>query len=211
MVGPGNEGDPPASLSLKLGHRISQGFLSVTERYYKPRFLLDANGIEGHDQCALFHSNRIVLVTLAPSHPILRERKVVAKVSYQVNEKLNRLDNQVSGKWKRGGQKLLKESALCIVTCQGGETYTVTSMVPGSLVEVNDHLTTSPELLTEKPWSRGYIAVVLPPMKLDTALLGAMLSPEAYVEARRAAIPECYVTDAETLPDMQPPLVADDA
>lgn len=150
MVGPSNEGDPPASLSLKLGHRISQGFPSVTERYYKPRFLLDANGIEGHDQCALFHSNRIVLVTLAPSHPILRERKVVAKVSYQVNEKLNRLDNQVSGKWKRGGQKLLKESALCIVTCQGGETYTVTSMVPGSLVEVNDHLTTSPELLTEK-------------------------------------------------------------
>ncbi|KAL3209032.1 hypothetical protein MRX96_009553 [Rhipicephalus microplus] len=182
---------PPQKQSLKLCDRISKSFPSVTERYFKPRFHLDANKKEGHDQCALFHSNRIVLVTLAPSHPIIREKKTVVKVDYQVNEKLNRLNNQVSGKWKKGGQKLQKESPLCIVTCSDGEIYTVISTVPGSLIEVNDHLSTSPDLLTKKPWSSGYIAIVLPPLKMDTMLLDTMMSPEAYVAARRELIPTC--------------------
>lgn len=172
---------------------------------------IDANGKKGHDQCALFHSNRIVLVTLAPSHPIIREKKTVTKVDYQVNEKLNRLNNQVSGKWKKGGQKLQKESALCIVTCSDGEIYTITSTVPGSLIEVNDHLTTSPELLTEKPWSSGYIAIVLPPLKLDTVLLDTMTSPEAYVAARRELIPMCYISDEEMFVHQQSPLIMEDA
>ncbi|XP_077514938.1 protein Abitram isoform X3 [Amblyomma americanum] len=197
----------PTSLSLRLGNRISKSFPSVTERYYKPRFLLDANGQKGHDQCALFHSNRIVLITLAPSHPILKENKAVTKVDYQVNEKLNRLNNQVSGKWKKGGQKLQKESALCIVTCSDGQTYTIVSTVPGSLIEVNEHLTTSPERLTEKTWSSGYIAIVLPPLKMDTMLLDTMTSPEDYVKARRDVIPKCYITDEETFVDPQCPIV----
>ncbi|XP_077514937.1 protein Abitram isoform X2 [Amblyomma americanum] len=167
----------------------------------------DANGQKGHDQCALFHSNRIVLITLAPSHPILKENKAVTKVDYQVNEKLNRLNNQVSGKWKKGGQKLQKESALCIVTCSDGQTYTIVSTVPGSLIEVNEHLTTSPERLTEKTWSSGYIAIVLPPLKMDTMLLDTMTSPEDYVKARRDVIPKCYITDEETFVDPQCPIV----
>uniref|UniRef100_A0A224YZN5 Protein Abitram n=1 Tax=Rhipicephalus zambeziensis TaxID=60191 RepID=A0A224YZN5_9ACAR len=201
---------PPQKQSLKLCDRISKSFPSVTERYFKPRFQLDANGKEGHDQCALFHSNRIVLVTLAPSHPIIREKKTVTKVDYQVNEKLNRLNNQVSGKWKKGGQKLQNESALCIVTCSDGEIYTVTSTVPGSLIEVNDHLTTSPELLTQKPWSSGYIAIVLPPLKMDTKLLDNMMSPEAYVAARRELIPTCYISDEEMFVRQRLPLIMED-
>ncbi|CAN7940164.1 unnamed protein product, partial [Ixodes hexagonus] len=140
-------------VSLQLGQRVSSEFPSVTERYYKPRFLLDASGQKGEDQCALFHSNRIVLVTLAPSHPILREGKTVSKVDFQVNEKLNRLSNHVSGKWKRGGQKLQKESAMCVVSCSDGSKYTLVSTVPGTLMEANQRLTTAPELLTHKVMS----------------------------------------------------------
>ncbi|XP_042149043.1 protein Abitram-like [Ixodes scapularis] len=199
----------PSEVSLRLGQRISSDLPSVTERYFKPRFLLDASGQKGEDQCALFHSNRIVLVTLAPSHPILREGKTATKVNFQVNEKLNRLSNQVSGKWKRGGQKLQKESAMCIVSCADGSEYTLVSTVPGALMEVNDRLTTAPELLTQKPWSSGYIAIVLPPMKLDTMLLDTMVSPDSYVQQRQDSIPDRYLT-AEKMPDLPATPLLDD-
>lgn len=47
-----------SGLALQLGNRIRESFPNVTERYYKPRFLLDASGNKGEDQCTLFHSNR---------------------------------------------------------------------------------------------------------------------------------------------------------
>jgi len=44
---------------------------------------------------------RLCLVTLAPSHSILREKKNVQSVSFQVDKKRNRLESQASGKNKR--------------------------------------------------------------------------------------------------------------
>ncbi len=41
------------------------------------------------------------MVTLAPSHPIRQQGKVVKEVDFQVGKKLNRLENKVSGKFKR--------------------------------------------------------------------------------------------------------------
>lgn len=39
---------------------------------------------------------------------------------------------------------------MCIVSCADGSEYTLVSTVPGALMEVNDRLTTAPELLTQK-------------------------------------------------------------
>ncbi|XP_064455962.1 protein Abitram-like [Ornithodoros turicata] len=199
----GDEGEKaPESLYLRLSNSLRDTLPSVTERYYKPRFKYDANGNAGEDQCILFHSNRIALVTLAPSHPILSQKKEVTKVDFQVNTKLNRLSNYVYGKHKKGAQRLQRTSALCIISCSDGSQYTIVSVVPGKLIEVNERLTECPELVVKKPWSSGYIAIVLPPMNMDVYLLETLTSPQDYIKVRSGTIPEGYLT-TEAVPEAQ--------
>lgn len=67
---------------------------------------------------------RICVVTVAKRHPVLNSGDVV-KVDFQVSKKVNRLDNKVSGKRKKGGQYLLPHSPLCEVTCSTGEKFSL--------------------------------------------------------------------------------------
>ncbi|KAI8515380.1 ddb1 and cul4 associated factor 7 [Branchiostoma belcheri] len=92
----------------------------------------------------------VCIVTLAASHPLVADGKTVARVDFQVTEKVNRLDNKVIGKGKRGGQWLQESSPLCRVTCTDDTEFTLYSCIKGKLVEVNENLINSPQLLTEK-------------------------------------------------------------
>ena len=137
-------------------------FQSVTERYYTPRFCMDVGGKKGEDQCILFHSNRICLVTLAPSHPILANKKQINKIDFQVSANVDRMKNKVSGKGKHGAQFLQPNSPLCYIECADGSKYTVDSCIKGKLVEMNNELIQNPKLLVDKPDAEGHIAIVLP-------------------------------------------------
>ncbi|XP_021345534.1 protein Simiate-like [Mizuhopecten yessoensis] len=72
--------------------------LSVTDRYYTRKYKIGKT--EDQDVCVLAHSNRICIVTLAPSHPVVAKKKKVTSVSFDVTG-ANRLDNKVSGKGKK--------------------------------------------------------------------------------------------------------------
>jgi hypothetical protein len=72
----------------------------------------------------MLRSFRICVVTIASRHPVLSNGKVV-KVDFQVSKNVNRLENKVSGKGKKGAQNLLPMSPLCEVTCSTGEKYTL--------------------------------------------------------------------------------------
>ena len=67
-------------------------------------------------------------MTVAPRHPLLSMGEVV-KVNFQVSKNVNRLDNKVSGKGKKGAQHLSPTSPLCDVTCSTGEKYTLYRLV----------------------------------------------------------------------------------
>ena len=68
---------------------------------------------------------------------------------FQVSEKLDRSDNKVSGKRKRGGQWVDETSILCKITCHDDDTtYSIHCGVRGTLVEMNENLITNPELMT---------------------------------------------------------------
>ena len=67
-------------------------------------------------------------MTIAPRHPLLSTGEVV-KVNFQVSKNVNRLDNKVSGKGKKGAQHLSPTSPLCDVTCSTGEKYTLYRLV----------------------------------------------------------------------------------
>ncbi|GFY44724.1 protein Abitram [Trichonephila inaurata madagascariensis] len=137
--------------------RINASHPSVTERYFKTRF------IPTYDECVLTHSNRLCLITLAPTHPILKENLDVISINFDPVGKVNRLSNKVSGKFKKGGQKLSEKSVLCTVKCNNDCEYTIYSCIVGKLVEVNERLVENPKLLKENPWSEGYIGIILPP------------------------------------------------
>lgn len=47
---------------------------------------------------------RICIVTVAEWHPLLREKKTISQINYDV-EGVNRMDNKISGKGKRVSSK----------------------------------------------------------------------------------------------------------
>ena len=166
--------------SAASGGKISNSkYRSVVERYYKKFYKINLNNVASADQCVLQHSNKICVVTVAPRHPLLTNGEVV-KVDFQVSKKVNRLENKVSGKGKKGAQNLLPMSPLCEVTCSTGQKYTLYSCIKGKLVEVNQSLESNPGLLIKKPMTEGYIAVVLPKLHEVDELLSELMTEEDY-------------------------------
>ncbi|GAB1608790.1 protein Abitram-like [Argonauta hians] len=153
---------------------------SVVERYYTPKYCLNVFQHKNEDQCVLIHSNRVCIITVAPSHPLFTEKHSVTSVSFQVTSGLNRMDNKVSGKSKRGAQWLGVNAPLCKVTCEGGKMYTLVSCVRGQLLEVNEALVSRPQLILDKPQSNGYIAIVLPRLDEHGQEVDRLLSEEDY-------------------------------
>ncbi|GFO36493.1 family with sequence similarity 206, member a [Plakobranchus ocellatus] len=137
---------------------------SVVDRYFQKRYKTDIEGKACEDQLILTHSNRICVICIAKSHPILAEGKTVSKVSFE-GDGWSRLENTVVGKNKRGAQWLERTAPLCLVTCTDKSIFTLICCVKGQLVEINTNLETKPNLLIEKPSSDGYIAVILPGLK----------------------------------------------
>lgn len=146
--------------------RIFQDFPTPSERYYDIRFVSkkDRKSSFGEvgDQCLMFHSNRICLVTLAPSHPVIAENKTISKIDFTFDGNINRLETKPLGKFKKGGQRLPKYAPLCAIDCSDGTKYVVTACIPSRLVEVNEELQMNFNLVKEKPLSDGFIAIVMP-------------------------------------------------
>ncbi|XP_061193994.1 telomere-associated protein RIF1-like [Saccostrea echinata] len=127
--------------------------------------------------------NRICIVTVSEWHPIIREGKTVSKINFEVDG-MNRLDNKISGKGKRGAQLLTPSSPLCEVTCTDESKYTVICGVRAQLIEANENLVKSPQLLTQKPQTEGYIAIVLPKLGDFESATKNLLSKEEYMKIR---------------------------
>ncbi|XP_023342197.1 protein Simiate-like [Eurytemora carolleeae] len=139
---------------------LNQPYLSVTERYYTPYYKIDQDRSRKNDLCLLIHSNRISLITLAPSHPVLSSTEKI-KVNCEVSGKLDRKQNKAVGKSKKGGQNLEPTSIVCFL--EVGETrYPIEAVSPGKLVCMNKCVLENPDFARLKPQAEGHIAVLLP-------------------------------------------------
>lgn len=139
---------------------------------------------------SLFSSYRIGVVSIAPAHPLLKPGTVIKEVDFQINYKLNRLDNKVSGKSKRGGQKVAETSPICVVHTSGEHeaSYVLLAGMKGTLIEVNEKLSTQPSLIHERVSSRqlsnqrtvcsikGTINFHLVSSQFSSALVGGLCS-----------------------------------
>ncbi|XP_022669283.1 protein Simiate-like isoform X2 [Varroa jacobsoni] len=187
LVSLGSKNDARDWKTLSFVKRI-QNLPSPLERYFCPRFYLDPDCDQMSDMLILLHSNRVGVVCLAPSHPIVRKNVCVEKVDFQINQSLNRLDNKVTGKHKKGGQRVKKESLLCTIYA-GLKAFKIQACIPGALVEVNSRLVNEPGLLTSDPFQSGFIAIILPPFHLESELrTNAYTRPEKYIDIRKSFI-----------------------
>lgn len=153
---------------------------SVIDRYYTRWYKTDIKGKPCEDQCVLQHSNRICVITLAETHPIIQYEKSIKEISYQISDGCSRLNNKVSGKSKRGGQFLTEFAPLCRITCTDGAEYTIYSCIRGRLLEVNECILEMPDILLKKPSTDGYIAVILPKFEESKTVTDGLLTREEY-------------------------------
>merc|ERR1711865_925221 len=116
------------------------------------------------------HPNGLCIIGLTPSHPALKAESI-SSITYEQGC----LNNQVSGKRKRGALSLRADDRLCVVTA-GNEQYDVRAVVPGDLMELNDRLKTDASLLLRKPRSDGYLAIIRPHDKFGPKALAKLIS-----------------------------------
>ena len=90
---------------------------------------------------------RLCIIGLAASHSIPRLGKQVASINYNVG-KVDRLQNQVQGKRKKGGIWMEVSSPLCEIKCTDGSEFLVLACVRGHLIEINRRLVDDPSLLS---------------------------------------------------------------
>jgi len=129
---------------------------TVVERYFTKYF---RKGVDNEDVCILKHSNRICVVTLASNHPALKEGPV-QKVSFSPQGKDFHLDNKIHGKKKAGAAKVSPSTVICSVTSGSGKEYLIKCGTRGCIMEMNEHLLTTPTLLNTMRETNGYIAVI---------------------------------------------------
>ncbi|MED6250461.1 hypothetical protein AMECASPLE_008990 [Ameca splendens] len=153
---------------------------SVIDRYFTRWYRADMKGKPCEDHCVLQHSNRLCVVTLAETHPILQEGRTVKSINYQISNGCSRLNNKVSGKSKRGAQFLTDFAPLCRITCSDETEYTIYSCIRGRLLEVNENILETPNLLLEKPSTEGYIAIILPKFEESKSITENLLTREEF-------------------------------
>lgn len=158
------------------------GYLpTVTDRYFTPYYKINVQS-PGDDICIRIHSNRICMLSLAPSHVIMQGDKDITKVNFKVSDKLDRSQNKVSGKGKHGAQPLQTNSNICSISCSDGQTYMIKCCMIGKLVEVNELLLENPRLIKNLPHKGGYLAIILPNLKFLENLKQSLLTHEQYIE-----------------------------
>ncbi|XP_067578973.1 protein Abitram-like [Pseudorca crassidens] len=125
---------------------------------------------------------KICVITLAGSHLVLQSGKAIKSIFYQISTNCSRLQNKVSGKFKRGAQFLTELAPLCKIYCSDGEEYIMSSCVRGWLMEVNESILHKPSILQEKPSTEGYTAVVLPKFEESKSITEGLLTQKQYEE-----------------------------
>lgn len=155
-------------LGTKYLHRIIDSFPSTSERYFDIRIFPGKNrtsyfGDVG-DLCMMFHSNKVCVLCLSPTHPVISENKVINKINFQFDgyQYIDRLATKPIGKSKKESQRLNKNSPVCSISCTDSSYHVVTACLNSKLLEANSRLITNLSWIQNYPLSKGYIAIIQP-------------------------------------------------
>lgn len=156
--------DRQAPIALESKALLDADYPDFVEKYFTRHYCKDVKDAND-DYCVLVHSNRVCLVTLADTHKLMSPDKIPVKVDFQISSKINREDNAMTGKGKRGAQQLASNSILCHVTCQDNSCISIHAALGGKLLDINMDLVRDPALV-----KTAWIAIVLPTIPTFDAL-----------------------------------------
>lgn len=161
-------------------------FKSFTDRYFSKRYILNVGGVENNDIMVMFHSNRITLLSLAPSHFFFKNPDNF-KINFTIGD-IDRLSNTVKGKGKKGGQMLLPTSVICKIEYDNGTSFDIPCCMKGTLIEVNEELVKDPELLRKEPDSEGFIAIMLSSIAISDSTKNELLTHDDYIKTLNGSL-----------------------
>eukprot|EP00808_Paulinella_micropora_P014027 g68914.t1 len=117
--------------------------------------------------------NKIVLIGLAPSHPIRTEGKEIVSLHWLTEKgdeeahsgrgkKRQKTSGQKSGKGRRGSPPIHPSTGICDISCSDGTCYRIRSGVYGELVQCNQEAERTPSILTDPCRSdvEGWLALI---------------------------------------------------
>uniref|UniRef100_A0A0A9XGJ2 Protein Abitram n=1 Tax=Lygus hesperus TaxID=30085 RepID=A0A0A9XGJ2_LYGHE len=163
-------------------------YSNFVQRYFTVRYAVNVRH-QNDDYCVLIHSNRVCVVTLAPSHELLKNETSIDSVDFQVSENRNTLNTKISGKRKHHAQRVQPNTSLAIVNCQS-KTYKLVPGIHGKLLEVNKDLLSNPSLLLEHPDEKGFLAIILPDPSSVEESKKKLMTPDAYHEFIEKTLPK---------------------
>ncbi|XP_055329630.1 protein Abitram-like [Paramacrobiotus metropolitanus] len=135
---------------------------------YTRLYQMDQRPDCSEDLCVLVHTNKLCVIVLAPSHPVVALKKECLSVSFTDCDGSDRTQSHGQGARKKGAQFIEHGSVICRVECADRSSYVVSSGIRGKLLEVNTNLSARPSLLSSKPFSTGYLAIIMPnAMEMD--------------------------------------------
>mmetsp|Transcript_5201 Transcript_5201/g.9369 ORF Transcript_5201/g.9369 Transcript_5201/m.9369 type:complete len:199 (+) Transcript_5201:319-915(+) len=116
----------------------------VKPRVSEDRVLADTTpSLEGFEHVrVLRHPNGVRVLIISQDHPA--RLAGVESVVFRLTDGEEMAPVQVSGKNKRGGIRVKKESTICEIVTRRGETFTVQAGVEGQIIETNHQLSENP-------------------------------------------------------------------
>ncbi|KAJ3441067.1 hypothetical protein M0812_13071 [Anaeramoeba flamelloides] len=124
---------------------------STAERIYKKEIY--------DQQYVLIHPNNIALIGITEEHPIIKENLEINSISFEIDG-INRLNNNVKGIKKKGGQFFQVGDTICELNCSNQKTYKIISPIKGKLIEINELIIDKHHLIKEDNYDTGFISIV---------------------------------------------------
>lgn len=133
-----------------------------------------------HHQYIYQHSNRICVLGLAPSHPVvLGGCGKIVKIDFKPG-RVDFAKLKISGKTKKGGSWVQPQSKVCLIHCENGQIWKVVPAIRGRIIEINERLMKEPDLLRQQPGTEGFIAIILPKYSENSTVCSHLLTKEEY-------------------------------
>ncbi|CAF1606311.1 unnamed protein product [Rotaria magnacalcarata] len=165
---------------MALAKRIK--YPSVIERYYTKYYRTNVHNETNNDTLVLVHSNRVCVLMLSERHPILEKSFVINSI-----ESLANINQSMSGKSKRGADYVQPNKLLYRIKCENNENFTICASIKGRLVELNDNIIKTPELLQRKAQGEGYLAILIPSLIDGENNLKVLTTEQDYILSKQSS------------------------
>ncbi|KAL1914657.1 uncharacterized protein VTP21DRAFT_8068 [Calcarisporiella thermophila] len=139
------------------------------ERYFTCRFLVHPEKGRESDLMMMQLPNKLCVVCLAPTHPLLSHPFSSFSVSFKIAPSVRTPEEQQKSNGKQGKKNILPnvrpDTVVCEITSHDEieneeKKYEIRAGVSGKVLEVNERVVNDSNLILRKPESEGFLFVL---------------------------------------------------